>query len=230
MEEIDLKQLFDMFWSRKIIIFVIIFIFLGMGTVYTKFMIKPDYKSVATLVLTKKSSDDKTITQTEVTLNQKLVATYTQLIRSDIVLAPVIDNLNSSIDLNTLRNKVSVSMVSNTQFIEVSVTNENPELAQIFAKEISKVFVDKVKEIYKIDNISIYDEAKINITPYNINHIKNILIFSIIGIAVSIAYVFLMSVLDTTIKNAEEAEKRLEFNVLAQIPNYNYENEKKGKK
>lgn len=94
MEEIDLKQLFDMFWSRKIIIFLIILIFIGMGTVYTKFMIKPDYKSVATLVLTKKSTDDKTITQTELTLNQKLVATYTQLVRSDIVLAKVIENLN----------------------------------------------------------------------------------------------------------------------------------------
>lgn len=229
MEEIDLKELFDMFWNRKIIIFLIILIFVGIGAIYTKFMIKPDYKSVATLVLTKKSSDDKTITQTELTLNQKLVATYTQLIKSDVVLVPVIDNLNSTINLNALRNKVSVNMVSNTQFIEVSVTNEDPKNAQIFAKEISRVFVDKVKEIYKIDNINIYDEAKINTTPYNINHIKNILMFALIGVCVSIAYVFLATTLDTTIKNTEEAEKRLELNVLAQIPNYNYEDENKGK-
>ncbi len=227
MEEIDLKQLFDMFWSRKIIIFLIILIFIGMGTVYTKFMIKPDYKSVATLVLTKKSTDDKTITQTELTLNQKLVATYTQLVRSDIVLAKVIENLNSQIDLNTLRNSISVNMVTSTQFIEISVKNEKPETAQLLAKEISNVFIDKIKEIYKMDNISIFDEPKINNKPYNINYIKNISIFTIIGIAVSIAYVFLVSMLDTSIKSQDEAEKRLELNVLAQIPNYNLENKNK---
>lgn len=229
MEEIDLKELFDMFWSKKLAICIIILLFVGLGTIYTKFIIKPDYKSIATLILTKKSSDDKTITQTELTLNQKLVATYTQLVRSDIVLVPVISNLSSDIDLNDLRDKVSVNMISNTQFIEISVTNEDPRVAQIYAREISKVFVDKVKEIYKIDNINIYDEAKLDTRPYNINHIKNILIFAMIGIAVSILYTFLMTVLDTTIKNAEEAEKRLELNVLAQIPNYNYD-EKKGKK
>ena len=224
MEEIDLKQLFDMFWSRKIIIFLIILIFIGIGTVYTKFMIKPDYKSVATLVLTKKSTDDKTITQTELTLNQKLVATYSQLVRSDIVLAKVIENLNLQIDLNTLRNRVSVNMVTSTQFIEISVKNENPGTAQLLAKEISNVFIDKVKEIYKMDNISIFDEPKIDTKPYNINYIKNISMFTIIGIAVSIAYVFLVSMLDTSIKSQDEAEKRLELNVLAQIPNYNIEN------
>lgn len=230
MEEIDLKELFDMFWSKKVVICIIILLFVGLGTIYTKFIIKPDYKSVATLILTKNLSDDKTITQTELTLNQKLVATYTHLLRSDIVLAPVIANLNSDIDLNYLRKNVSVNMVSNTQFIEISVTNEDPKVAQIYAKEISEVFVDKVKEIYKIDNINIYDEAKLDIKPYNIHHIKNILIFTIIGIVVSILYAFLMSALDTTIKTGEEAEKKLELNVLAQIPNYNYENEKKGKK
>lgn len=230
MEEIDLKELFDMFWSRKIIIFLIILVFIGIGTIYTKFMIEPDYKSVATLILTKKSADDKTITQTELTLNQKLVSTYTHLIKSDIVLLPVIENLNSQIDLNVLRGKVSVNMVPNTQFIEISVKNENPETAQIYAKEISQVFVDKVKEIYKIDNISIYDEAKLDTIPYNINHAKNILIFSVIGIAISMAYVFLATTLDTTIKTGEEAEKRIELNVLAQIPNYNIENEKKTEK
>ncbi len=224
MEEIDLKELFDMFWSRKIIIFLIILIFIGIGTVYTKFMIKPDYKSVATLVLTKKSADDKTITQTELTLNQKLVATYTQLVRSDVVLTKVIENLNSQIDLNTLRNSVSVNMVTSTQFIEISVTNENPETAQMLAKEISNVFIDKVKEIYNMDNISIFDEPKSNTKPYNINYLKNISMCAIIGCVVAIAYVFFMSMLDTSIKSQEEAERRLELNVLAQIPNYNFEN------
>lgn len=229
MEEIDLKELFNMFWSRKIIICIIVLLFAGIGVFYTKFMIKPDYKSTATLVLTKKA-DNETITQTEVTLNQKLVATYKTLIESSNVLRQVKANLNSDISEDTLRSSVSVKLVPNTQLIEISVTNENPETAQAFAKEITNVFMERVKEIYKIDNIHVVDEAKVNNVPYNINHVKNILIFAFIGVVLAGGFVIVASMLDTTIKTAEEAEKRLELNVLASIPNYDYENKKKGKK
>lgn len=230
MEEVDLKELFNIFWSRKIIIVIITAIFICIGVFYTKCMIKPDYKAVSTLVLTKNASDDETITQTEVNLNQKLVATYTVLIKSSSVLRPVISNLNLSISEDVLRNRVSVNLVSNTQLIEVAVTNGNPEKAKEIVNELTKVFMEKAKEIYKIDNISLLNEARTPLTPYNISHIKNIIIFAFIGIAISVGYVIISNMLDTTIKNAEEAEKRLGLTVLASIPNYAYDGKKKGKR
>lgn len=229
MEEIDLKELFNMFWSNKLLIVLIIVMFTLLGFFYTKYMVKPDYKSTSTVVLTK-ATDNETITQTEVTLNQRLVATYTELIRSKTVIRQVISNLNAEIDEEQLKNSVSVSLVNNTQLIEIAVTNENPELAQIFTNEITKVFIEKVKEIYKIDNITIYYEAKVPLEPYNINHIKDIMMFAIIGIIVAFGLVFVLSLFDTTIKSAEEVEKRLGLSVLASIPNYDYEAKKKGKK
>lgn len=230
MEEIDLKELFNMFWSKKLIIMLIIIISIVIGIFYTKFMIKPDYKATAKLVLTKNAVDNETITQTEVTLNQKLVATYTVLIQSNSVLRPVISNLNLNINEDVLRNKVEVTLVSNTQFIEISVTNEDPKQAMEIANEITNVFMEKAKEIYKIENISLVDEAKTPNAPYNINNIKNILVFVFLGIAVAIGYVIIINMLDTTIKNAQEAEKSLELTVLASIPNYSYDEKKKGKK
>lgn len=231
MEEIDLKELFDIFWSKKIVIALIISVFICIGIFYTKFMVKPDYKSYTTLVLTKNTNDNETITQSEVALNQKLVETYKTLVGSNNVLRQVISNLNANISEDDLRNKVSVTLVKGTQLIEISVTNENPETAKEFASEITKVFIEKVKEIYKIDNISLMDEAKVPNSPYNISHVKNLLIFGCIGIIIAIGYIFIISMLDTTIKTAEDAEKRLGLNVLASIPNYDYEpKKKKGKK
>lgn len=230
MEEIDLKELLNMFWGKKIVIILIVILFIGIGFFYTKFMVKPDYKSTATLVLTKNTTDNATITQSEVTLNQKLVATYTHLVKSNNVLRQVIANLNSDISEDTLRDCVTVTLVTNTQLIEISVTNENPEMAKSYANEITKVFMTEVKEIYKMDNISILDEAKVPSVPYNINHLKNIMIFAFIGLVLAVGYVFIASLFDTTIKTAEEAEKRLGLTVLASIPNYDYEAKKKGKK
>lgn len=230
MEEIDLRDIFNMFWSKKILIILIVVVFMLLGVFYTKFMVKPEYKAKSTLLLTKNTADDATITQTEITLNQKLVATYTEVIKSNNVLRQVISNLNADISETELKDCVSVSLVSNTQLIEIAVTNENPELAKAFTSEITKVFIEKVKEIYKIDNISIVDEAKVPLVPYNINHIKDIIIFTAAGIIIAFGLVFVLSLFDTTIKSAEEAEKRLGLSVLASIPNYDYDTKKKGKK
>ena len=44
-----------------------------------------------------------------------------------------------------------------------------------------------------------------------------------IGIVISIGYVLLANMLDTTIKTAEEVEKQFKVPVLATIPLYNFE-------
>lgn len=229
-DEIDLKELFNMFWSKKLEIFMIIVLFVALGIFYTMYLVKPDYKSSTTLVLTKNTTDNETITQSEVNLNQKLVATYTTLIKSDNVLRQVIHNLGLNIDEEDLRKSVSVSLVNGTQLIEVCVTNEIPENAKIYASEITNVFIKKVKDIYKIDNISLIDEAKIESTPYNVNHVKDIVVFTFIGLVVAFVYIFIENLLDTTVKTIDEAEKRLNLNVLASIPNYDYKIKRKGKK
>ena len=92
----------------------------------------------------------------------------------------------------------------------------------MYTEEITKVFVEKVKDIYKMDNINIVDIAKIPEKPYNINHKTDVIIFTAIGFIIACLYVFIRGMMDTTIKTAEEAERRLGLPVIALIPNYNY--------
>ncbi|MDO5557391.1 MAG: Wzz/FepE/Etk N-terminal domain-containing protein [Clostridia bacterium] len=51
MEELDLKELFSIFWRKKIIILIIVAIFIVIGTVYTYTIVEPKYESYTTLVL-----------------------------------------------------------------------------------------------------------------------------------------------------------------------------------
>ena len=122
-----------------------------------------------------------------------------------------------------LKKQVSVTQEEDTEIIKISVENENPTIAANIANEVARVFSDKVKEIYNINNIQIIDESEINPEPSNIHHTKDILIFMFIGIVISIGYVLLANMLDTTIKTAEEVEKQFKVPVLATIPLYNFE-------
>ena len=50
MEELDLKELFELFVSKWLQILLIIIIFAGIGVVYTMGFVKPKYTANTTLV------------------------------------------------------------------------------------------------------------------------------------------------------------------------------------
>lgn len=240
MEELDLKELINIFWIKRFYIILIVIMFIIIGIVYSCVIITPEYKSSTTLVLAKAEPNEvntstntvatESITQTEVTLNQKLVSTYSELVKSKNVLRQVINNLKlKDLEEDELRKNVTVSSVKDTELIEITVTNKNAEYAHQIANEVAKVFTKKVSEIYNINNVHVVDEAEVSDVPYNINHVKDIIIFMFIGIVIASMYVLISNMLDTTVKASEDIEKKINLPVLAVIPVYDF-NSKGGKK
>ena len=76
----------------------------------------------------------------------------------------------------------------------------------------------------------VVDTAEKSDSPSNVNHTKDIMIFALIGIVVSVIYVLLDNMLDTTVKTTEDIEKICRVPVLASIPFDNSESRKGGRK
>ena len=235
MEEIDLKQLFEIFWERKVTIFLIVVLFSVIGFIYTIGFRTPKYKSSTTLVLAKTEGNSQTadeqktetaesITTTDITINSKLVATYSELIKSKAILREVLTNLNiGDLSEEDVRKNVTVSSLKDTEVIEITVANENAMYAARIANGIAEVFTKQVAEIYNINNVHVVDKAEIEEEPYNINHKKDIAIFALIGLVVASGYVLLINMLDTTVKSVDDIEKNVKLPVLASIPMYDYD-------
>ena len=224
MEELDLKELFSIFWSKKVSIILIVLIFITLGVIYTIGFTIPKYTSSTTLLLAGSESTagetTNSITTTDVTLNSKLVSTYSVLVRSKDVLNQVISNLGMDISWEDLKNNVSVSTVEDTEVIEISITTTDAADSAKIANETAKVFSEKVSEIYNINNVHVVDEAEVENAPSNINHERDVIIFAFIGLVVSVIYVLIANMLDTTVKTAEDIEKEFKVPVLASIPVY----------
>jgi len=227
MEEIDLKELFTMFWEKKIIVILLTIIFAVIGIIYTAVFVTPMYTSSTSLLLVQTSEE---ISTTEITLNSKLVSTYSTLIRGKKIAKMVIDNLGLDMSEEALMKSISVDAVEDTELIKVSVNNVNPEIAAKIADEIGKVFPEEVKSLYGIENVKKYEDAEVPDEPSNINYKKNVGIFAFIGIAISCVYVFIANMLDNTIKSAEAIEKKYGLFVLASIPMYSTSLAKGGKR
>lgn len=226
MEELDLKELLILFWNKKERIALIVVIFILIGIIYTIGFVTPRYTSKTTLILTTSSNSTQstgTITTTDITLNSKLVPTYRELIKSNNIIREVISNLGIDIGEEELKKDITVSSVKDTELIEIAVTDESATNACKIANEIAKVFCEKIVEIYNISNTYLLDRAEVPTNPSNINHIKDIAIFTFIGIVISVGYILLINMLDTTIKTEEDIEKITGLTVLVSIPNYDVE-------
>lgn len=92
MDEINLQEF--LYNLRKKIPVLIIATLIGaiLGGVNLIFMTKPMYESSTTLILVKSNSEsNSSITQTDIVLNQKLIGTYSEIIKSRSVAKEVID-------------------------------------------------------------------------------------------------------------------------------------------
>lgn len=220
-EEIDLKDFFRILWKGKDVILIFTVIGVVIGYVYTMFLLKPKYTSYTKLIMvqTNASGDNsKSITQTDVMMNDKLVATYQSIATTNSVVREVISNLGLNESEDSLRKKISVTSEKSTQVIIISVTDSNPEISAEIANELSEVFSRKISEIYKIDNINIVDKAEVLTKPSNINHKKDILIFAGGSFVLSIIFVFLKNIFDNTVSSREDVERELNLIVLNEIP------------
>lgn len=236
MEEIDLKELLQMFWEKKIQIILVIAIFAVLGVIYSLTLVTPKYQASTTLLLATNSAPnnaggDSSITTTDVTLNSKLVSTYSKLVKSNKLVRTVISNLSLKMDEEELKKSVSVTAAEDTEVIEITVKNTDPVLATKIANEIAKVFIENIKEFYGVENVHVVDAAEVPQLPYNVNHTKDVIIFAFIGAVIAVMYVLLTNMLDTTIKSEEDIEKNFKLTVLATMPLYDgTEYKRRGKK
>lgn len=227
MEEIKIKEIFSILWEKKVLIIIITIVFAIVGMIYTLGFKVPKYTAYTRLVLVMSGNDNKkdnkkedigSITTSDIVLNSQLVPTYSEIAKSNDVLRKVISNLGINATEGGIRSNLSVTSVEDTELIKIEVTNTNAVYTAKIANEIAKVFSEKIQEIYNISNIYVLDEAETPSSPSNINHTKDVLLFIMIGMIVSLTYVFIASMLDNTIKTVEDIENGFDVPALITIP------------
>ena len=220
MDEVNLKELFRYILGKLYIVVTVTVVVVLVGEIYSIYFKTPLYKSTTKLVLTSSRGDNSStaVTNTDVTLSNNLVKTYSEIITSRGVLSKVVSNLELDMSAEELANKISVSSVSNTQIITLSVSDSDAKRAEEIANEVAKVFKTEIVNLYKIDNVQIVDKAQVANAPYNINVLKQTLQFLAAGLAMGIGIVLVMFYLDNTIKNSQIVEDKVGLVVLGVVP------------
>lgn len=232
MEEINLKDLFSYFLN-KLSLMTMITVFVGiLGCMYAIFIQTPLYNSYTTLVLTRVSDENTTQNlSNDISINSKLVGTYSEIIKSSRIMQEVINDLSLDYTIDELKKIVTVTNISATELIKISVNTRDPSLSSNIANKIANQFSQEISEIYEIQNITVIDKATPALVPYNINILKQVGLYLAVGLVLSLIIIFVMYYFDNKIKSIEEVEQKLELPILGSIPNRTFKkNTKKGVK
>ena len=215
MEEINLKEVFDYFKSKILWIVIAIVAILIVGNVYTVITRVTMYESDTTIVL---SGNKDSYSSTDSQINQNLIGTYREIIKSRNVLSQVIDNLDLKMSVDELANNITATSVEDTEIIRITVADDRAKDARDITDEVAKVFSDEVQDIYNLENVTIIDKADLASDPYNVNYVKDNIIYLIVGIVLSFGVVFIMYYFDTSIKSSETIEEKFGLTVIGVVP------------
>lgn len=219
-ETISLKELFLTLKKRLSLIALITILFATISGLISFFYLTPIYQA-SMQILVNQSKDDQTAYNVgEVQTNLQLINTYTVIIKSPAILDLVIKELNLNMTTGQLNGKVSVQSEQNSQVVNISVQDSDPNLAADIANKTASVFQKEIKDIMNVDNVSILAKAVVleNQSPIKPQPLMNIAIALVVGLMIGVGLAFLMEYLDNTIKTEQDIEQTLGLPVLGAIP------------
>ena len=161
---------------------------------------------------------------------ESLATTYSKILASNSVLDSVLSDLRAETSLSRkeLSRMVNVSVVSDTQLLEVVVTSTNSELACKIANSFAKVAPTEIVRITKAGGVEVVDRPEVATEKSAPRTVFDSAIGFVVGMILASVAIILRMMADTTIYLPEDIEKSAGVTVLGQIPDIHATNENAG--
>ncbi len=214
--EIDLDGL--LLWLKKKILWVIIsalagcLLMLVIGTVrYT-----PTYS--ATSMLYALGSSDQDMSLTDVQISNQLVNDYDLLISSRSVVEESLKTLKLDMSYESARGMIDVSNPKGTHILNIKVTSTDPDTAYRLANAVADTASVRLAEIMSTTRLNVAEYA-VKPEMANTNSVlKNAATATVFCGFMALLVLFVIYLLDDTLKVPEDIERYLGIPALGSIP------------
>jgi capsular polysaccharide biosynthesis protein len=216
--ELDLMTLFKMLVSKWYIIVATTLLGFGLAFLYAYMVLDNEYTANASMIIL--VSNENQSSEQNFNFSSKLKSTYTELAKSDIVTYRVIEELSLDYSPRALRDMMTITGVQDTIIIKLSVVTHDPVHARDIANKTVSVMQEVSLSFEGFDNIEILDVAQLPVVASGPNRLLYVIIGTLLGGILGVGVIFVIEMMDITIKTAEDIETKLKLRVLAAIPDY----------
>ncbi|MBQ8768771.1 MAG: hypothetical protein IJZ15_03885 [Oscillospiraceae bacterium] len=216
--EIDLLAVLAGIWKKKYIIILVTIICAALMGFRSAYFLTPTYTASATLYANNstETEDSTSISSGDMTASVKLVKSCGVIIKS----APVMEQVAKNLGVGTWElGSVNVYSVSETQVFNVDVTSTSPEMAAKVANMIAEVAPEQIASIVDGSSVKIINLAKVPTAKSWPSNRSEAMKGAVVGFAISLFAVCVITLLDTRIKNEDDLE-RWDYPILGVIPSF----------
>lgn len=223
-ETISLREIYGILKNKIRLILAITIAIMMITALISYYFITPIYQTSTQLLISQKQSE-MIIDSQSIDIDLQLVGTYSEIIKSPIILDQVVSQLELDMSYQEIKEKVNVEFAENSQLLNIFVTDPDPAVAVAIANKVAEVFETEIMELMNIDNVSILSPAVVleNQTPVSPNPPLNILLSAIVGLVIGATIAMVLRYLDTTIRVEEDVTDLLGLPVLGAISPMNDE-------
>ena len=211
---------------RNIAIITLSFILIA--SIYTTFFIKQDYEATVKVFIGKQKFKNvmEIYNNEEITLYQRLITTYSEVIKSKKLINKSINEskinslkeVDEKIEYGSVIGDLTVNPLTDTQIIELKYISKNPQQSYNLIYSMTKNLIAYSKELYPTVNIKVLEQVNVNSGALMSKKIMIMSIAFIFGLIVSIGGVIMMMYFNNTFKSKESLEEELGLAVLGAIP------------
>ena len=153
------------------------------------------------------------------------VKSYVEVVNTDIVLAPVIDELGLDVTVADLAERVSATVITETVVVVIAVEDSSAEQSARIANAIAQEFVRVAPTLEPagranspVIKITVINSASVPIAAERPVLRFNVALGLLIGLAVGLAAAFAREALDTRVTTARQIAAVSDAPVLVEIP------------
>lgn len=171
--------------------------------------------SVSMYVLTKSAQNEGVVTNTDLTASQMLTNDVATLIKSERVLS----DTTKALQMKSLNGyDVKVTSETTTRVITLTVTGESPQSVAIVANQLAASADNVAQEVMDLKSINAIDQATEPTAPSGPPRAMYTAVAFLAGVFLAIAIIVVLDMVNTRVRNAEEAEELLGLPVIGRIP------------
>lgn len=220
MSEVRLEIIFEILKKNLRFILITTLLMTLVSTIITSFFISPEYEASTKVYIGKERFKDvsETYTNEEVNMYQRLLKTYSELVKTKDLVNKAISNVGQDIQANEALSKVQAISVADTQILQIKYVSNDREESYDMVYGITEEFMKLSKKLYPSGNVYIIQQPIIPENPVGPNKMMNIAIGAILGMMIAMGLTFLKEFMNNTFSDKDELEKFLEISCIGIIP------------
>ena len=213
---------------KKIILVVLSFILIS--SLYTTFLMKQEYEANVKVFIGKQKFQNTTesYNNEEITLYQRLITTYSEVIKSKKLISKSINdskvnylsNKDGKITYDSVISNFTVNPITNTQIIEMSYKSLNPQQSYDLLYSMTENIIAYSKELYPTVNIKVVEQVHVDYSDLISKKIMIVGAALILGLLTGIGIVIALMHFDNTFKNKRVLEEEIGIPVIGVIPDF----------